>query len=372
MNSGNQTRKKRAYLIRYGAYGDHLHMSPVLRALKEEGYEVTFEYNTKGAQIHSFNPHIDKHVVHEPEKGLYTKEEKACYRHYKRIQEIRRQYDKFVDFGGSLEQALIADEMSVDYFRSKAERDRKFGQISFEDQTMKWAGLPKKYWGRKPEVYFRKREHDRIREHLQELHDSGKYIILWSIAGSMWQKAIYPWSKKVCDEFQKRHPETHIFITAGPEYKDFVWEGPNVTSVVGKWPFRQALLACRYLNLVVTPETGIGIGAGAYDTPKIMLMTAASVKNIVGNHKNDFSIQSEAWCSPCHRAIYHMDHCDTQPIEGEYKVYHDPQGSKEPKTANKLPICVFFDENRVLAQMEKAYASGHQPDWSSSEESVYI
>ena len=43
----------------------------------------------------------------------------------------------------------------------------------------------------------------------------------------------------------------------------------------GRMPFRQALLMARYMDLVVTPETGLGIGAGAYGTPKIMLLTIA-------------------------------------------------------------------------------------------------
>tara|TARA_Y100000310_G_scaffold342437_2_gene445709 strand:- start:1637 stop:2734 length:1098 start_codon:yes stop_codon:yes gene_type:complete len=361
--------KKRVYLIRYGAYGDHLHMSHIVRAFKEEGYHVTFEYNTKGAQLHTYNPNINVHVLHEPCKGLVDQEEDAMYAHYKKLKKIKKDYDRFVDFSNSLEKSLIAGHADVGFFLSKKERETKYGQISFHDQSVLWAGLPKKYFGGKPEVYYRRKEHERVKELLQPMKDKGQFILIWSLAGSMWQKAIYPWSKEVCDEFQRRHPNVFIIITAGPTYKNNVWEGKNVMSVVDKWPFRQALLSTRYANALITPETGLGIGAGGYDTPKCMLMTAANLKNIIGEDKNDFSIQSDAWCSPCHRAIYNMDLCDTQPMEEGVKVAYG-----NDKTANKLPICVFFNKDKVLEQMEKMYDLQHVPNWDgpSDERPVYM
>lgn len=367
---------KRVYLIRYGAYGDHLHMTPVLRAFKEEGWETTFEYNAKGLQIHAFNPWVDHHVFREPSRGLYENEEGACYEQYQRINRLKREYDRVVDFGGSLEKALIADEKSPDYFLSKEEREEKFGQISFHDQSIKWANLPEKYHGRKVEVYFRHKEHERVKEIMGPIREKYPFLMMWSIAGSMWQKAIYPWAREVCDEFMTRHPDVFLFLTCGPEYAANCWSGPRVYNCVEKkHPFRQVLLMTRYINMLVTPETGIGIGAGAYGTPKIMLMTAANLKNIVGNDENDYSLQSDAWCSPCHRAIYNMDHCDTEPVDLTCRVVHgDPSNPFHKTEEKKLPICVFFNKDRLLAQMEKIYALHHVPDWSApaDERLVYL
>lgn len=366
---------KRVYLVRYGAYGDHLHMSPVIRAFKEEGWHVTFEYNHKGSQIHAYNPYIDKHCYHEPSAPVYAKDPDANIKLTNRFKEIEKNYDRFVNFKGSLEQSLIVSENSPEYHLPKSIRNRMFGNISFHDQSIKWAGLPEKYHGRVPEVYFRRKEHEHIKKLLRPIVDKGKHIMMWSIAGTMWQKAIYPWAKEVCDEFQRRHPNVVIILTAGPEYKKFGWgvdykadgwqESP-VINVIGIWPFRQALLATRYVHSLVTPETGIGIGAGAYGTPKCMLLTAASLKNIMGGHKNDFSIQSDAWCSPCHRAIYNMDTCDTKEVKDAVCSY------SETKHSDRLPICVFFDKEKVLDQMEKMYECGWEPDYSEVQEEVYV
>lgn len=350
---------KRAYVVRKGAFGDTVHASHLPRILYEEGYEVTFEYNWKGAQILSYNPYIKHHVFAEPTKKELSNDSETNLKTYKKQIQIKREYDKFIDLNASLEGALISDEKSHKYFMPKKWRNEKFGDICFYDQTVKWAGLSDKYYGRVGEIYFRKKEHERMIELFTPIWDRGKRILMWSIAGTMWQKAIYPWSKEVCDEFQRRHPDVVVIVTAGEEYAKHAWGIPiyqdgwqeaNAINVVGKWPFRQALLATKYIDMLVTPETGIGIGAGTYGTPKMMLMTAASVKNIVGNDKNDFSIQSEAWCSPCHRAIYNMDICDTVELNGNVS-----SSIKEMGTEKKLPICVFFDKERVLHQMEKMY-----------------
>lgn len=361
---------KRVYLIRYGAFGDHLHMSHCIRAFKEEGYHVSFEYNWKGAQIHAFNPYIDNHVYNEPSKELYEGTEKARYQHYKRLEKLKKEYDKVVDFTLSLESSLIAGGATPHYFLPKKTRNKIFGQICFHDQSVKWAGLPSKYYGGTSEVYYRKKEHDRMKEIFQPIRDKKQFILIWSLAGSMWQKAIYPWSKEVCDEFQRRHPDVFVVVTAGKEYKDSGWEGDNVMNVIDKYPFRQILLATKYANALVTPETGLGIGAGAYGTPKIMLMTAASIKNIVGNDKNDFSMQADVWCSPCHRAIYDMDTCQTIKVDKEVRVAH----GDNDRVAKELPICVFFDKEKVLNQLEKIYELRHMPQWDEppGERLVYM
>lgn len=351
---------KRAYIIRHGAYGDHIHMSHIPKILTQEGYEVTFQYNLKGVQIHSFNPYIKHHVFREPTAEELSGDPILNYQLYKHYKKIKKEYDLFINFDRSLEGTLITDEKTHEYFMPKHWRNKKYGNTCFYDQSVLWAKLPKKYLGRTGDLYFRDKEHECIERIFEPIRNKGKKILIWSIAGTMWQKAIYPWSQKVCEEFQKRHPEVIVFVTAGPEYSEHAWgvlfskgmdcsQVPAV-NVISQWPFRQALLATKYADMLITPETGLGIGAGVYETPKIMLLTAASIKNIVGNDKNDFSMQSEAWCSPCHRAIYNMDVCDTIPISEEASCSIFNAGK-----TNKLPICVFFDQNKVLNQMEKMY-----------------
>jgi ADP-heptose:LPS heptosyltransferase len=328
---------KKVYIIRWGAYGDHVHMTNVIKAFDEDGWDVTMEYNIKGAQIHSYNPRIKKHVFLEPTAKEHLKKGKFWLSDH--LKSIEKEYDKVVNLQGSLEGALIAGKDRPMYYWPKSMRNARNTHICYYDQSMIWAGLTdKKYMGWSGEIYFPKEEHEFVKTYLEKniIEPNKKFTILWALRGTMWQKAIYPIAKDVCNEFLRRHPDAHIITTGDDFCKKWEWEHDRVSHKSGRIPYRQALLMSRYMDLVVTPETGLGIGAGAYGTPKIMLLTAASLKNIVGNDNNDFSLQSDAWCSPCTRAIYDTDQCMCDEV-------------------NNLPICVAFDKEKVLNQMETVY-----------------
>lgn len=354
---------KKAYLLRCGAYGDHIHMTNVIKALDQEGYHITFEYNYKGAQIHSYNPRVDTHIMTEP-SWFKTKDEYEAWG--AGLQKKINQYDLFVNFGNSLETTLIDHEDVPAYFWPIWMRRDKNTNICYYDQSMIWAGLTdKKYMGWHGELFYKKWEHEHVLGQLKPYEN--KKVILWAMRGTMWQKAVCHIARGICDDWLKEHPDT-VIITTGDDFCH-KWEWPSAVgttiapdkglgdgtpSVVHKsarMPFRQALLMAKYVDLVVTPETGLGIGAGAFGTAKIMMLTAASLKNIVGNDENDFSIQSDAWCSPCTRAIYNTRNC---PINPE----------------TDLPICVDFKKDVVLAQMEKALFSSNRAPWVAPDKGV--
>lgn len=336
---------KTVCLIRYGAYGDHVHMSNVVRQFHEDGWRVTFEYNTKGAALHTYNPRIHAHQYFEP--YITDKEVVKPQQLRRRWFNMEPQFDKFVNFQNSLENTLIEDEKFASYFWPLWMRREKNTHICYYDQSMKWAGYTEqKYMGRSGELFFPKEEHEFVKKWLEPYRDT--FLILYAWRGTMHQKATYPMVEEVCKRWLEKNQDTTI-ITTGDEFCQ-KWEAslthPRIIHRAGRMPFRQALLMSRYMDLVVTPETGLGIGAGAYGTPKIMLLTAASIKNIVGNDENDYSLQSEAYCSPCTRAIYNIDNCPVTKINGEVH-----------------PICVDFDKDLVLARIQEVYDAGHARNW---------
>ncbi len=325
---------KKVYLIRHGAYGDHVDMTNVIKVFDEEGWEITFEYNIKGSHIHAENPRINKHILFDPYSKNNNIEEMI-----KQRKEIIKNCDRVVDFQGSLEGALIAGESTPEYFWPKKLRNEKNSHICYYDQSMKWAGFTgKKYMGRSGEIFFTKEEHEHVRLQIERYKEgfNADYVVLWCLRGTMWQKAIYPLSEEVCRRFQEKHKKVLIITTGDDFCQKWEWAAERTIHRSGRMPFRQAALMARYVDMVVTPETGLGIVAGVFGTPKIMLLTAASIKNITGNDENDFSLQSEAWCSPCSRAIYNVNSCM---LSGE----------------NKLPICVNFNKETVLDRMKEIY-----------------
>jgi ADP-heptose:LPS heptosyltransferase len=344
---------KKVLLIRYGAYGDHCHVSNAIKAFDEEGYHITFEYNLKGYDLHRYNPRIDEHIMFDPMTEEFRQVlEKNPSALRERWEDNQGYYDDIVIFQDSLENQLIESEDKVEYYWPLYLRRAKNANICYYDQAIKWANLPDKYYGRTGELFFKKQEHENIGISMEKYKDN--YVILWALRGTMYQKAIYPLAEPVITEFCKRHPETVVITTGDSWCTNLEWEHPNVVHKSGKINFRTAVLLSKYVDMAITPETGLGICAGAFGTPKIMLMTAASLKNIVGNDKNDYSLQSEAYCSPCTRAIYNTYNC---PVLDQYAP-DDPatRAYVQNNQRMKLPICVNFDKETILNRMEEVYA----------------
>lgn len=360
---------KRVFLHREGAFGDHIHMSAVIRAFYEDGWEVTMSYNFKGAQIHTHNPMIARHDYFESSAKDVTKEGRKA--HVKKLLAAMKEYDRFVTLQNSIEERLIPGEHSPEYFWPLWLRRAKNADICFYDQSMIYAGLTaKKYMGRAGDVFFKKDEHNHVLDWMEQFKDN--YVILWAIRGSMYQKAMYPIAKDICDEFIKRHPEVVIITTGDKFCQQWEWDHPKVIHKSGRMPFRQALNMAKYVDMVVTPETGLGIGAGAFGVPKIMLLTAASLTNIVGNDENDYSLQSPAYCSPCFRAIYNTNNCPLGPeryLNGKI-IDHMPIDEYGKEEITQLPICVDFPADMVLERMEEVYSSGYERNRSRPTEEV--
>ena len=319
-------------------------------------------YNFKGAQIHTNNPMIAHHYFYEAgakELTLEHVQERNAL-----IKKAQDEFDRYVCFQNSLERALIAGEDQPEYFWPLHLRRAKNCHTCYYDYSMQWAGLTdKKFMGKTGDVFFTEEEDAHVLKYLDQFKDN--FIVLWGIRGSMYQKAIFPIAEEICNEFIKMHPEAIIIATGDKFCQEWEWEHPKVIHRSGRMPFRQALHISKYADLVVTPETGLGIGAGSFDTPKIMLLTAASLKNIVGNDMNDYSIQSPVWCSPCTRAIYNTDNCELGP-EKQYlkgKVIDQCAYNYGKATLTRLPICVDFPKELVLDQMEKAYNAKHKRAW---------
>lgn len=326
---------KKVYIYREGAYGDHIHMSNVLTAFHKDGWEITFCHNFKGTQIHAYNPRITHHEYFESSGPEFTQE--RAKEQGERLKRAKEEFDRVVILQRSLENALIAPEHSPEYFWPLKKRRAKNTNICYYDQSMIWSGFTgEKYMGWKGEVYFTQAEHEKVKQWFKNNSIENKHIILWAMRGSMYQKAVYPLAKDLCNAWLKQHKNSVIITTGDKFCQQWEWENARVLHRSGRMPFRQALHIANYVDMVVTPETGLGIGAGAFGTPKIMLLTAASLKNIVGNDINDYSLQSDAWCSPCTRAIYNTENCDLNPDTG-------------------LPICVDFDKEKILNQMERIY-----------------
>lgn len=320
---------KKALISRYGAYGDIIHCSHLPRLLKEHGYEhVAFETNAKGAQLLSCNPFIDKLIFFEPSQHLSLYGDSTMLdRHWN---DLAREYDRFINLFHSLEYGCVAMEDMPEYYMHPIAR-KWMSEISFYDQTTKWAGFPElmgKYSG---ELWYTTKEREIVEHYMSKYR--GKFVVMINLTGTTIHKVLLDYQEYI-DYILDTYPNAHIITTGDNSCKDMVEENERVTCIAGKFPFRQAAHIIRYVDCLLTMESGLGVIGSMWGTPSIQIMTSSSLVNHPNNAPGDFSIQSPAKCSPCSKGPYKFIGC---PHENGY------------------PLCVHLNTQEIKEQIDKTY-----------------
>lgn len=333
--------KKLLVLVRYGAYGDMIFMSGVLPYLLEK-YDIVFETNTKGMELFNNDPRFIHMGYFEPWRIPESRREQVTKDHWG---EIERKWGEigaeFLNFYQAMEGTGIVPEWLEESVWPIEKRAEKYG-INFYEQHFEMAGLkmPKDFVPSDP-VIFNDKEINWA-ENWRKAHKD-EFLIIIPIAGSTMQKVFPAWlpsfGKKIIDKF----PKSRIYLLGDAEASDEDWEYKRTKSLVHRkgrtrTGFRQALIAAKYADYVLGPETGILVGAGAFGTPKTTLMTSAHKDQFCKYQLNDYSVQSLAPCSPCYRTCYTGALCEKEMMFGIF------------------PRCtVAWDFNGLLDTIERLY-----------------
>ena len=251
--------------------------------------------NKRGGEVFINNPNIDEIIYHQEEM---LKEDLP--KHWDKMKKELNPEDKFINFSESIECNVAFHPIQPQYNYTKRERF-ELANKNYYDETEKWAGL--EGCQKLPELYFIPSELEEAKKYIRP----GAYNILWQLSGSGKQK-VYPWSDFVIGELLKNFKNLHI-ITTGDERCQLLEsiEDPQITNLSGRIPVRIAMCLTQFVDLVVSPDTGILHAAGCYSTPKVGLLGHTTRTNITKYFLNDFSIEAECACAPCMRLIYEFD-----------------------------------------------------------------
>lgn len=297
---------KEALVIRYGALGDTLWVTPVLRKLKEEGYYVVMNCPDYSAQVLKADPNIDEFIIHTTSTDVPYVELTSYW------EVISKGFDKVVNLTQSIEGALVKCEGSDEYEWSQAKRHAECN-VNYQDRTMECAGYPDAK-GELPSMAFTD-----IEEHLAKTfvhHHRDKFTVLWGLSGSAYHKT-YPWAEYVATEFCTTHQkDVEIFTVGDDTCRILEWQNRMTINKSGLWTVRQSFLMTKYADLVVGPDTGLLNAASCFDTPKIVFMSAGSEENLCKYWKNVTALHPEnCECHPCHRLVY-ANSCPKGTIQG--------------------------------------------------------
>lgn len=302
----------RILIARLGAYGDTLITTPLIRYLKKQGHEIFYLTSDNGRTILDHNPNIDKLIFHKrdsipnAELGKYFEATKKLY-----------ECDELIDLCESIEINLAFSPSQPQSKYPKFERmaiaNKNYYEETFRIAIKEAFEYEWRYLGQhdiNPEMFFTDQEEKFIEEDIR-IPYFGKKKILWGLSGSSRQKTYPPeYMCKVVQAF----PD-YIHITVGEEVCRLLeWpfthisvkdKFPNVVPRAAKYTMRESIVACKYVDLVIAPDTGLLHGSGCFKTPKIGLLTNTSRDNITKHFENDFSLEAEGVaCSPCFNLIY--------------------------------------------------------------------
>jgi ADP-heptose:LPS heptosyltransferase len=336
---------KEALVIRYGALGDTVWVTPVLSQLKKDGYYVVMNCTEKAAQVLKNNPNIDEYIIHHEYKDI-PYEELECYWHM-----MGRNFEKVINLTKSCEGHLIKVEGSKE-FRWSKERRHAECNYNFQDRVMEMAGYPDKK-GLLPELYFSDIEESLAQTFVNAHKD--KFVIVWSMSGSGFHKT-YPWAEYVAGELAMQFGDIEIITVGDDDCKILEWQNPKTINKCGVYTVRQSFLLTKYADLVVGADTGLLNAASAFDTPKIVFLSTNTEENLTKYWQNTTALHNDdCECYPCHKLIYTntcpkgrfntapkcMEGIEPKEVLDAILVYYQQWKDKQLENRNKQKWCAF-------------------------------
>lgn len=329
--------KGRACVVRFGALGDAIILTPLLRKLKEDGYHVSYVSSKYSSPVLQGNPNIDNLLLQE--RDAVPNLELGQYWDY-----WKGRYDRYINLSETLEGDLLLVEGRPEFFTRKEWRHKRCNR-NYYDYTLARGGYPE-VTGQRGELFFTSSEEREAEKFWKPLR--GKFTILWALNGSSHHK-VYPLMEPVLRKFLKDHPDS-VAVTVGDDLARLLeFSHPQVIEKAGKWSIRESLIATREASVVVGPETMITNAAGCWDTPKIVLLSHSSRENLTKYFVNDYSLEPDpkiAPCHPCWQLHYTKGSCPFGKV----------QDGDTGEIIGEAPICAVATlPTRVYDRLEEVY-----------------
>lgn len=301
----NPKPEKTAAVVRYGAFGDAVQTASIFKALKKEGYHVTFYTGNQGYQVAKNDPHLDKIIV-QADDQVPNYQLGDFWGH------LAKKYTKFVNLSESVEKTLLAMPGTMAHSWSYSVRRKHFNK-NYLEFMHDIAELPyeagQKFYPTEEETKWAK----------AELKKMGGKVILWSLAGSAVHKT-WPWMDHIIARLMLSNHDVKV-VLVGDELCKLLeqgWEGePRVIRRSGVWNIRQSLAFAQECDLVIGPETGVLNAVAFEEVPKIITLSHSSVENLTRDWVNCFNLTPKnTTCYPCHQLHYSFDHCHQDESSG--------------------------------------------------------
>jgi len=293
---------KRALIARYGAIGDMIMISPLIRRLHEDGYHVTLNITPYCVDVLKHNPYVDNILLQE--RDAIPNQDLGGY-----WKEWVDDYDKYINLSESIEGKLLKVEGRRDFYTSKDWRNSTCN-TNYYDQTLKLGGYPEVV-GTRGELYFSRDEEKAAKRVRDKFKD--QFLALWALKGSSYHKA-YPLLEPVLREWLRTHPDAFVVLTGSKDDAALQFNHPQVTKAAGIMSLREVFALTKVVDLVAGPETAVLNAAGCFPTPKITFLSHSDHNALCKYWEGDYCLSADVACHPCKSLHYSKESCPTVQI----------------------------------------------------------
>jgi ADP-heptose:LPS heptosyltransferase/predicted SAM-dependent methyltransferase len=307
--------RKTCGLVRYGAFGDLLQCSSVLRQLAKAGYRTTVFTSPPGDEVIRHDPHID---------AFYLQDKDQVPNHL--LGEFwgyhAKQYDKWVNLSESVECNLLAVPGRSTHFWSPAARHR-YMDHNYVEMQHAIAGVPfdphVQFFATPTEQQWAKRERAKL---------GGDPLVCWSLAGSSIHKTWGGLDATIASILLD-FPSAHVVFVGGPDavILEQGWEKePRVLRRSGQYQIRETLALLDTVDVLIGPETGVMNAGSQLKIPKVVFLSHSTANNLTRDWVNTTTIASANTTCPgrganeapaCHQLHYGWDYCKQFRKEGD-------------------------------------------------------
>lgn len=315
---------KSCLVVRYGAFGDHIMASSALRALKAEGWHVTYNCDARGHEALREDPHIDAWLVQDTDQvpnhllGPYWNA-------------LATRYDRVLNLSQSVEETLLAVPGRLNHGWPDEVRRKLMGSVNYLDRTHDLCGVAR---GPRPEFFPDGREKMWAQKQYKEITKgqkrrggrldklSARPIVMWAMSGSSVHK-VWPHMDAVIAALMLR-TDAIVVLTGAPGIDEILeagWENEDrVLKRTGKWSIRETLTFAKLVaDVVVGPETGILNAVSHEDSiGKVVYLSHSSPVNLTRDWVRTKVLvpPGSVACYPCHRMHYSFEHCHRSEATG--------------------------------------------------------
>jgi len=298
--------KRTMGIVRLGAYGDALWITPVLEALKAQGWHVTVYTQPQGEASLRHDPNIDRLSVQA--KGIFgepphvppsvTAELQARYWLH-----CEKRHERFVNLVGSVERHILPFDADPNFYLPDEQRRRLF-DANYVERVHEWAGVPFdaakvriKFTPGADELAWAKAEREKRRGPLVMLNPGGSSL------PKFWPHA---------QRFMDLASEAGVGGVLVGDLRANSYEAPPGWEVIGKeWDIRKCFALAALCDVVVGTESAI-VNSVANERPlKIVLLSHSTAKNLTRDWDRTIALMPEGLgCYPCHRIHSNWAFCN--------------------------------------------------------------